>query len=281
MGALSCEIHVSDLKRRGSFTVGAALFVVVFAMGWRQLPTEGITWVWLAVSLAIVPIVMVLNGMEYQVAARLLAHRVPLGEAMRISVLGSIANLLPVPGAILVRAGALRRRGASVGGSAMATGAVGAGWLGLSALVAGLLLMATGSVRTGGGFVSAGLVATIGMLLLVRRAGGSAGDAALIVALEGAFVSVSALRTWATLHAIGGGDLAQAAALTVAAPIAAAAGILPGGLGLREVIAGALGPLVGLAAATGVVAAGIDRLLGVTGLGAGAWLFLGRKRNAA
>jgi hypothetical protein len=252
---------------------------MVFAMGWRDIAIADVVWVWLAVSFAVIPCVMVLNAVEYLVAARLVSHRVPFREAMRVSVLGSAANLLPIPGAALVRTGALRRRGAAVGASAMATGAIGAAWLGLAALLAGLLLLATGSEAVGGGFAAVGLAATGGMLFLTRRAGGAWRDGALIIGLEAAFVCVSALRTWATLQALGGGGPAQAAALTVAAPLAAAAGVMPGGLGLRELIAATLSPLVGLAPATGAVAAGFDRLLGLAALGLAAWLFFGRAKD--
>ena len=45
--------------------------------------------------------------------------------------------------------------------------------------------------------------------------------------------------------------------------LAAAAGILPGGFGLRELIAAALAPLVGLPASAGFAATAINRVMGI------------------
>jgi hypothetical protein len=97
----------------------------------------------------------------------------PFAEAMQVSGPRSAQNLLPMPGAVLVRTRALPRRGASVGGSPMATGNVEVGWLGLAALLAGLLLLASGNAVAGGSFAGVDLAPTGGMLFLARRSGGA------------------------------------------------------------------------------------------------------------
>jgi uncharacterized membrane protein YbhN (UPF0104 family) len=85
-----------------------------------------------------------------------------------------------------------------------------------------------------------------------------------IVAVETVFVLLSGVRVYTALHGIGvEASATQALALTVAAALANAAGIFPGGLGLRELIAGALSPLVGLSVAAGVLGAAVDRLIGL------------------
>ena len=103
------------------------------------------------------------------------------------------------------------------------------------------------------------------MVILVRLAGGSATSSCLqVIAVETVFVLLSGVRVYASLHGIGvDASATQALALTVAAALANAAGIFPGGLGLREIIAGALSPLVGLPVAAGVLGAVIDRLIGL------------------
>ena len=45
---------------------------------------------------------------------------------------------------------------------------------------------------------------------------------------------------------------------------ASAVGFLPGGIGLREVIAAGLAPLVGLPASLGYLSAALDRVVGLT-----------------
>ena len=59
---------------------------------------------------------------------------------------------------------------------------------------------------------------------------------------------------------------------------ASAVGILPGGLGLREILAGALAPLVGLNSAVALFAVSVDRIIGlvVLALMSGALVFVGK-----
>ena len=76
-------------------------------------------------------------------------------------------------------------------------------------------------------------------------------------------------------------DLASAAVLNVASVVAAAAGVLPGGLGLREAVAGFLAPLVDAPAAAGAVAATLDRLLGLPTVAVGALVLAVRGRANA
>jgi uncharacterized membrane protein YbhN (UPF0104 family) len=80
--------------------------------------------------------------------------------------------------------------------------------------------------------------------------------------VEAAFVTVAAFRLLLVLRALGFRvSIAQAAALAVSIVVAAAAGFFPGGLGLRELLAAGMSPLVGLPAAVGVLATAADRIV--------------------
>jgi uncharacterized membrane protein YbhN (UPF0104 family) len=62
--------------------------------------------------------------------------------------------------------------------------------------------------------------------------------------------------------------VAQALALSLAGSLGSAVGFLPAGLGVREVLAAGIGPLVGLPAAVSLVATAVDRVLGLVVLAA-------------
>jgi len=103
--------------RRPLLLAAAVVFVVVGILGWRALPVED-RHLDLAAALVVLvllaPLTTLLNGLEYVGVARLVGKHPSLQKALHIAVLGTAANLLPVPGAVLVRVEALRRGGTSV-----------------------------------------------------------------------------------------------------------------------------------------------------------------------
>ena len=258
---------------RAVLVLAALLFGAAFAFGLRAVPAgapELTAWPLVVLAVVVVPLATVANGLEYAVAARIGGHRIPLGEALEISVLSSAANLLPLPGAALVRVRAMRRRGSSYRQALAVTVLVGGAWLATSLVLAGVLLSAR---RGGTDGVAAAAVLGAGLLGLGATAVGVGrlapeGQARPLVAgLVGAevlAVVVAAARYLLVLAALGL-DVAveQAVALTVAGVVASALGFVPGGLGLREALAGVIGGLVGLPVATGVLAAAVDRLVGL------------------
>lgn len=206
---------------------------------------------------------LVINGTEYKVTAHLGGVRVGLVAAMRIALYGSAANLLPLPGASVVRIEAMRRSGARLRRAATVTVAVGLAWLGVSLLLAGVVLITSGP--------SALLFLLIGALVLGvvaaviargRPRREAATGFAMVMGVELAFVVIQALRLWLALRSFGVHVGLQASfTLGVSNAVAAATGFLPGGLGIREAIAAALGPVVGLEASTAFLAALVDRVV--------------------
>lgn len=85
-----------------------------------------------------------------------------------------------------------------------------------------------------------------------------------IVWVELLLVSVGVLRQWLVLLALGAeAALGGAFVLVLSASLAAAAGVFPGGLGLREAISAVLGPVVGLPPSFGFMGAAVNRVLGI------------------
>ena len=224
---------------------------------------KGVNWEETAVLAALA---IVVNGAEYALSARALGGRVTLRDATRVSVLSTAANLLPVPGAAVVKTRALQRRGARLRIAATLTIAIGVIWVGVAALLAGILVAFTGHdgvfavVLTSIGIV----VSIVGVVMLVTQKtqisnGLLTGTA---FAIEFASVGLTSLRFFLVLRAIGfGGSLAQSATLAATAIIASAAGVFPSGLGLRELLSSAVGPAVGLSAAVSTVVAAIERVV--------------------
>ncbi len=129
----------------------------------------------------------------------------------------------------------------------------------------------------------AGIAGVVGAMLALRSMA-PVGDArslgAALLAAEAAAVGIGALRYLLVLHGLGIPiSAAQAVSLTVAGVLASAVGFVPGGLGLREALSGVIAGLVGLPAAVGVLAAAVDRLVGLPVLAVLAVGVAGRERS--
>lgn len=260
-------------RRRWPLVVAAAVFVAGTVIAGLNLPpTPGEVRWWILVLVAVVgtPAVIAINAAEYQVTARLLGHSVPFSGATRISVLATAANILPVPGAALVRIAGLRGLGAPSRLAIGVTALVGLAWVAITALVGGLLLLVSlpllGSVVAVAG---AALFAVVLLALRSRVEPRDRGVGALgLAAVEVGAVLMSGARLYAVLVGLGHQvELAEVAGLVIAGVIATATGVFPGGLGLREVLAALIAPLVGLSPALGLFATALTRLADYAVLG--------------
>jgi hypothetical protein len=87
---------------------------------------------------------------------------------------------------------------------------------------------------------------------------------ALTVLVEALFAVVLGMRLWACAQALGHAmSLRQGLVIGASAALASAIGIFPGGLGLGEVLAGALAPLAGLSVSVGFIVSGLNRVVGI------------------
>ncbi|MGI8574510.1 MAG: hypothetical protein ACR2MA_04030 [Egibacteraceae bacterium] len=231
-----------------------------------QLDPDDVAWPLIGVAALLgVPLTALVNAWEYRVSATLVGQRVPLGEALRISVLGTAANLLPLPGSTLVRIRALRQRGTGYRAAAVVTAALGLVWIGVAAGLVSLLLLLTGGGIAVAAIFGLGALGGLGLgALLLRRSSSVPLSLVRAVLVELAIVAVSALRLALILAALRSeAVLGGAVVLTLSAALAAAAGIFPGGLGLRELVSALLAPVVGLSPAFGFVASALNRVLGI------------------
>jgi hypothetical protein len=259
--------------RRISLLVSALVFVAAMALSVRSLP-EGdrdlVWWAILVTGLIGIPGLILLSGVEYTASAAVLGHRVRLRDSLAIALYARAANLLPIPGAALVRMQALKRAGSSYGRAASATMATALFWMAGALLVGGVVL-APYRWLIALGFVAAGVV-TVGMAhvtvrsIVAKRDDAVAGEAvrrsALLLAVEVAMVVIRGVLFWFVMVGFDiGGSFQGAMVLPVAVVLASAIGFFPAGLGVREVISAGLAGMVGDTASSGALASGLDRLV--------------------
>jgi hypothetical protein len=264
-----------------AFAVGAVLAIQNFPDTHRNP-----NYVLLVVDVALGPLmVVVLNGVEFAWIATLLAQRVTIGRALRISVLGTAANQLPIPGAVLVRTQALAAGGSGYRRALMGNLSVGLAWMGSAFVMAGLLQLGGRIPWVGAGCAVGGVALLVGCRRVVKRTlppGAPRFMTTRIVGVETALVLVQGTRLYIVLR--GFGELvspAQSVALALSSVLSTALGIAPGGFGVREAIAAGIGPVVGLPASASLVATAFDRVADLVVVGiASLVIFVVTRREA-
>jgi hypothetical protein len=248
------------LALASAFLVGG----VVFALRehpdlWTKLDWRPI----LIVVALLVPAGIWLNTVEFIVTGRLIGQPIGFRRALEVTIIGSAANLFPLPGGTLVRVASLKAGGSRLKSGTLAVLFVATVWIGLALAYGGVFIILFRPGLAGFLFLAVGGALVIGLLWLGARAAGGPKTAAMIVLIKSVLVVGDSVRLFLCLLAIGvSASFVQAAPLAVAAPLGSTVSIVPAGLGLREALAGALSPLTGLAVASGFLATTLNRLLG-------------------
>jgi hypothetical protein len=251
----------------------AIAFVALVVLSFRALPDGRDVRPHLLAILVLVatPSTLVLNAVQYRTMAAALEQHIGLRSAMRVSIVATLVNYLPIPapGGIAVRTAALARSGSSVRSAISINAVTGLLWAGLAAVLAGAALLAEPGFAGRGAVTAAGGLGVVGLSgVLVRRTGPRWRRVFVeMLVTQAALVLTSGLRVWLSLAAIGQPEsLGAAIAISCSTVIAALVGIAPAGLGLREAIAGGIAAAVDVPVAAAVAASAVDRVASQVGL---------------
>jgi hypothetical protein len=266
--------------------VSLIAFVAIAFFSYRALPADTEIHWWLTIPLIIAgaPATMLANAAEYRVVAKVSGSSPGMLEALRLSLIATAANLLPIPGSIMIRTQALRADGISYKRALGANVIAGGAWIGVGGTATGVLLLTSTKTWIWGLLILlVGLAALTVVMFLMRRLRPERVVAlfAELVAVEVVTVMLSAIRMWLAFAVLGMSiNLTQAVALTTPAILAAAIGIFPAGLGLREGLAGLIGLAVGVKVGASVLATAVDRVCAQIGLAllTGGTLLIGGKK---
>jgi len=256
-------------RLRMALLIAAGVGVVsatVWAWQSSDLAIDDIEWLPIAVAFFVAaPASLLLKALEFRVAAGVAGQRPPMERSVEVAVVSSAANLLPLPGSLLVTVRSLSEDGSTYGKAISASAVPGLAWLSITGLVGGAAIALEGAAWLGVIVIFAGILAGVGAALIFRTTAGPEGRAALaigIVLVEAGWLAVSALRLGLAVTALGVSiDPTQAVALSVAGALTVAIGFFPGGLGIREALIAGLAPIIGLPFDTGVLLGSLDRIV--------------------
>lgn len=218
----------------------------------------------LLVILAFVPATILLNALEFAVSAKMIGRKIGFVKATEITIIGSAANFLPIPGSTLVRIAGLKAAGAGYRDGVSATLLIAAIWVGIAFLYAGAWIATIDAGFVGLLFIAIGAVGLTASVTLAVQVSRGWKVPAQATAIKAFAVLTDAARIYFCLWALGvDATFAQASAFTVSGVVGSAVSIVPAGLGVREAVSAGIAPIVGLTVAAGFLSASLNRLLGL------------------
>lgn len=276
---------IRSMRLRRIIMVTAVLFLVGgIAASLHRQPDILSNLDWRPVLLILtvgVPVTALFNSLEFQLSGRLIGASISLRHALEITIIGSAANMMPLPGGTLVRVAALKASGAGYRASTAATLLIAMAWIAVSFLFASGGLWFVGGHWLAGVFFAVGLATLLLSFGLGIRLSRTVRVPLQVMLVKLALVITDASRIYFCLWALGvEATFPQAAAFCVAGVVGSAASIVPAGLGVREAVSAALAPVVQLPAAAGFLGATLNRLLGlVVTAPLALWLTLRQKKK--
>jgi hypothetical protein len=250
---------------------GVAVFVAVTWWAWRSVGGIDLQWSWVALLLVVgAPLGICVLTLEQHVSTLMAGVHVRIGSSFTTAVTASAANYLPLPGAALVRIGALTRAGSGAGRATSVAAVLGVMWLAVTSIatVPGLLLADRPLVALAAGV--GGLVVLLAAATIFGDRYGVPGPvivaAAMVVMVK---VALTGLTIYWGLRAVGEVVSPWTALLiSASAVIASALGLAPGGLGVREFFSGVLAAIGGVDPALATLGTVVERAAMTVGLGA-------------
>lgn len=264
--------------------LAACGFILGIYLSYRAQPDllENLNWGVLALVAAVgIPVTVILNTLEFQASAKLVGQRFSLVQAAEITIIGSVANMLPIPGGTMVRVAALKAGGASIKRGTAATLLVSGLWIGISFIYSGLWLfwLEITAFNLGVLLLGIGLLAIATSVFLSLKLSNNWSILAHLSVLKVGLVIVDAARIFGCLLALDyAASFAQASVLAVSGVLGAAVSIVPAGLGIREGVAALLAPVVSVSVASAYLAASLNRITGLAVMTPVA-LYLALRRN--
>jgi len=254
-------------RHRRPFTIVATVIFfagIVWSIRELELNVHDIAIGPLAIlALILAPLSLLYGGVGLQLLARVGGLKMAASFAFRRSALAQLAEILPIPGGAIVRAGALMSVGAKVGEGAILVLAAAFLWIAIAATGAGIAIYATGQ-DWAWAIIILGLFVTMLILIwIIRKAGWISGLQILAHRLAG--ILLTALRIVCAFAIIGAVLPIKSGLIFAFATIAgSAAAVAPAGLGISEALSAGLAPIVSVAPATAFLAVALNRLIGLS-----------------
>lgn len=255
------------------------------AFAWQQLPTDRTPSYPIIGLVALLGVAsLAVNSIEFRLTAVFANTTIPARVAAQTVLTGTIANILPLPGSQLVRAGVLKARGVPLRRSLSLSVVVGVVWILIAVSVCVPILVLEVPPLALLPLLMASLASALAMTVMAERSHHAVTNTMALVLTETSLVLFQILRLLLLGSALGiEVDSGGAAGLTLAATLAAGVALLPSGLGMREGLSMVIGPLTGVGRAESLLLSVFDQAIAYATFAvvAGALMLLRRSRHTS
>ena len=275
--------HLSGRSKSIFLLVIVALLLggIVLAFSVQPDILQRVKWTPALVLLLVgIPVTILINSLEFQATARLLDRRITFRAALEVTTVGSVANLLPVPGGAITRIAGLKLAGSTLREGTMVIFLMSLAWIGVAFMVGSLPLILMGDRLAGWLLLAVGTALTGISIVASLKISASRKRTFVAFALKVVLVVWDGMRMYLALLAVDAGiGLAGAYIFVLASVAGSTVTIIPAGFGIREGTSALLALVVGVPAALGFLAASLLRLTElIVLLPVGLWLAY--RRNA-
>lgn len=253
------------LARTVGYGIAIILFLVGIAVSTHLSPVDFSTirvGPVLILALALTPLQVFLNAWEFITSSKMQSVAFTFTDALKVTVAGSIANYLPIPGAMMTKVAALKLRGIALAKGTIYT-------------IFSFLILAGAAFLYAAGWIYAlqeRAIATMHLaiavpifvvaVLFLKHQKIAFYDACNLLINRFCSVALDGMRIYVALLAL---DItprfAQAAALTTSGVLGLAVPFVPAGLGVRELASSLIAPVVGVNGAGVFLAASLIRIV--------------------
>lgn len=202
---------------------------------------------------------------EMQHTVTLCGRKLSFFHAFETIVIGNAANMLPLPGNVMVKISRLKSIGIHYKNGASVTILMALIGLGLVFVYAGLWLVWLSQIITGIFLTVIGFVVLLLTYLQLTYLFSDKQPVILkLILIRLIQIMLHGTRFYLCLLALGiAGGFAQASVLTISSVLSSAIAIVPAGLGIQELFAAGIGPFIGLTAASAFLISSLNRILGI------------------
>ncbi|WP_333698472.1 lysylphosphatidylglycerol synthase domain-containing protein [Kordiimonas lacus] len=248
-------------------TAAVALFCagIYFSIQSQPNVLDNVDYAWaVVVILVLTPLNLVLSSFEFKASVALLKGRVEFVDAFKTTVVASAANILPIPGSVMVRLVKLKSLGVSYKEGSIVTIMQIAFWFSVTFFYGGLWLTFINDNWMSYAVTSVGLASLIASFILSAWRYNNSRIIYWMSFLRLLLIVSDAFALYVCFKALGiGVGFSETSVLSVSSFLGSTVSFVPGGLGIREFFAALIGEIINLNVASVYLAASLYRILGL------------------
>lgn len=276
---------LSVKNRRALMLAGFSIFLAGMALSLYSVRDQDISLSiihCILIAALITPLTILVSSVQLTILASSIKNPISLPGSAQITLAAMASNMLPIPGAIMIKTVAIAKTPADLKRSALINGVSAVQWIGASMLVLGVMGESLIPIAPRMAMlIAAALLIAACLYIWLRDQLGIRLYFALL-ATQPVLVGIEISMYLLAFKAIGLEiHLAEATLYSCATIVGSLAGIIPGGIGVREAVAALLAEAIAQPANAAFLATAIGRIMTTGGLATITAVLAMQKRSQA